>query len=478
MQTADQQSSLEIAHGMVIDGREVQGESRFEVEDPATNDAIGDAPECSRAELHEAVEAAARAFRSWRENEDARRALLSRSADEIESHSEWLASLLTAEQGKPLARAREEVAGAATWFRFTAELPIPVEVVQDDDRAWIEVHRRPLGVVAAITPWNFPFLLAAWKVAPALLAGNTVVLKPSPFTPITTLALGELLRPVLPAGVLNTVSGGDELGAWMTSHPLVRKISFTGSVATGKRVAEAAAGDLKHVTLELGGNDAAIALDDVDAVEVAERLFWGAFANSGQVCSAIKRLYVPEARHDEIVERLAERARGARLGHGMDPDTELGPLNNRQQLERVARLAAEAEARGGAFEAGGSIVEGRGYFFSPTVVTGLSDDAPLVAEEQFGPILPILPYDDVDEAVERANDTTYGLSGSVWSSRPERAAEVAARLECGTTWVNQHMTILPHVPFGGHKWSGIGVENGPWGLLGFTQIQTRHVSRI
>lgn len=462
---------------MLIGGREVAGDARFVVEDPATNEPVGEAPDGSRRELNEAMEAASEAFREWRVDETPRRALLLRIAEEIEALSEWLAKILTLEQGKPLAKAREEIHVAATWFRFTAELPIPTEVVQDDDRARIEVHRRPLGVVAAITPWNYPFTLAAWKVAPALLAGNTVVLKPSPFTPLCTLALGELVRSILPPGVLNVVSGGDDLGAWMTTHPAVRKISFTGSVATGKRVAAVAADDLKRVTLELGGNDAAIVLDDVDSAEVTERLFWGAFTNSGQVCSAIKRLYVPRSRHDEIVERLAERAGRTRLGHGLDPDTELGPLNNEPQLERIVHLANEARRSGGTFATGGSAIDGRGYFFAPTIVTGLDDAAPLVAEEQFGPILPVLAYDDVEEAIVRANDTTYGLSGSVWSSRPDRAAEVAARLECGTTWVNQHMTILPHVPFGGLKWSGVGVENGPWGLLEFTDVQTRYVSR-
>lgn len=462
---------------MVIGGSEVPGRTRFVVEDPATGEPVGEAPDCTRRELDDAMDAARRAFREWRANENQRRALLLRIAEEIDALAEWLATLLTREQGKPLAQAREEIHAAATWCRFTAELPIPTEVAQDDDRARIEVHRRPLGVVAAITPWNYPFALAAWKVAPALLAGNTVVLKPSPFTPLCTLALGELVRSILPPGVLNVVSGGDELGAWMTTHPAVRKISFTGSVATGKKVARAAAEDLKRVTLELGGNDAAIILDDVDSADAAERLFWGAFVNSGQVCSAIKRLYVPRSRHDEIVDRLAERARDARIGHGLEPDTELGPLNNAPQLDRVARLADDARRSGGTFVAGGSAIEGDGYFFEPTIVTGLDDGAALVAEEQFGPILPILAYDDADEAVERANDTSYGLSGSVWSSRPERAAEIAARLDCGTTWVNQHMVILPHVPFGGLASSGIGVENGPWGLLEFMEIQTRHASR-
>ena len=462
---------------LTIDGKGVPGAGSFGVINPATGKVFAHAPECSRQQLDDAMEAAHRAFGPWQRDEARRRQALVACADALQARIGELAPILTQEQGKPLARANEELIGAAVWFRYTASLQIPVEVVQDDENVRIEVRRRPYGVVGAITPWNFPVLLAVWKIAPALLAGNTVVIKPSPFTPLSTLRLGEILRDALPPGVVNVVSGGDELGAWVSSHPRVRKISFTGSVATGKKVAAAAAPDLKRYTLELGGNDAAIVLDDVNPDQVAEKLFWGAFANSGQVCSAIKRLYVHERIAAPLTEALARVAKSVKVGDGMQPDTQLGPINNKPQFERVVELLDDAKKAGAKVVVGGGPRPGDGYFVEPTLVTGIAEGTRLVDEEQFGPALPILTYRDLDEAVERANATMYGLSGSVWSSVPERAAEVAGKLECGTAWVNQHLAIAPNVPFGGAKWSGIGVENGPWGLLGFTEIQTVNIAK-
>jgi acyl-CoA reductase-like NAD-dependent aldehyde dehydrogenase len=462
---------------MTIDGRAVGGEAGFGVINPATGRVFARAPDCSRQELDLAMEAAARAFPAWRADEGRRREALRACAECLKARVPELAETLTREQGKPLAQATREILGAAVWLSHTASLEIPVEVLQDTDQGRIEVRPRPLGVVAAITPWNYPVLLAVWKIAPALLAGNTVVVKPSPFTPLATLRLGELLREVLPPGVLSVVSGGDELGAWMTSHPVPRKISFTGSVETGKRVAAAAAPDLKRVTLELGGNDPAIVLPDVDPAAVAKDLFWGAFANSGQVCSAIKRLYVHESQYPPLVRELARLAESVKMGDGLEPDVELGPINNRPQFERVMELVDDARKAGAALAAGGRPRAGEGYFYEPTIVGEIAEGTCLVDEEQFGPALPVLRYRDLDEALERANATHFGLSGSVWSSDVGRATEIASRLECGTVWVNQHLAIVPFAPFGGAKWSGIGVENGPWGLLGFTELQTVNVKR-
>jgi acyl-CoA reductase-like NAD-dependent aldehyde dehydrogenase len=462
---------------MTIDGNSIAGEHAFGVINPATGAVFAQAPECSRAQLDAAMDAASRAFRTWKQDVGVRRAALVACANAIKARVGELAPILTQEQGKPLARATEELIGAAVWFQYTASLEIPLEVVQDDAKARIEVRRRPYGVVGAITPWNFPVLLGVWKIAPALLAGNTIVLKPSPYTPLSTLKLGEILRDALPAGVLNVVSGNDQLGAWITSHPAVRKVSFTGSVATGKKVAAACAPDLKRMTLELGGNDAAIVLDDVDPQQVAEKLFWGAFANSGQICGAIKRLYVPERLEQPLVAALTAIAKGVRVGDGMQPDTQLGPLNNKMQFDRVNELVADAKQAGGRCVTGGAPLPGAGYFIPPTLVTGLGEGSRLVDEEQFGPALPIVTYRDVADAVERANGTMYGLSGSVWSSNEARAIEVAGELECGTAWVNQHLAIVPNAPFGGAKWSGIGVENGPWGLLGFTELQTVNIAK-
>jgi len=462
---------------MTIDGKSVPGDASFGVINPATGQVFAQAPECSRAQLDAAMATASAAFRPWSRDLAKRRAALLACGEALKARMGEIAPILTQEQGKPLAKAGEELFGGAVWFQYTASLDIPVEVLADTEQSRIEVRRRPYGVVGAITPWNFPVLLAIWKIAPALLAGNTIVLKPSPYTPLSTLKLGEILRDALPAGVLNIVSGSDALGAWITSHPAVRKISFTGSVATGKKVAAAAAPDLKRVTLELGGNDAAIVLDDVDPAKVADKLFWGAFSNSGQICSAIKRLYVPEKLEAAIVDALAAIAKSVKVGDGMQADVQLGPLNNKMQFDRVNELIADAQKAGGRCVTGGAAKPGGGYFIQPTLVTGLKEGARLVDEEQFGPALPIVTYKSVDDAVERANATMYGLSGSVWSSNPERAADVAGQLETGTAWVNQHLAILPNTPFGGAKWSGIGVENGPWGLLGFTELQTVNIAK-
>ena len=463
---------------MTIGGRPAPAESTFEVRDPATGEVFAEAPECTPAQLDGAMEAASKAFADWRGDEEARRQALREMSGVLMGALGELAPLLTAEQGKPLNEANLEVFASAMWCSYFAELERPREVIQDDSEAFVEVVRRPLGVVAAITPWNFPLTLAFWKIAPALRAGNTLVLKPSPFTPLTTLRAVELLQAALPAGVLNVVSGGDGLGAAMTSHPVPRKVSFTGSIETGKKVAMSAAPDLKRLTLELGGNDPAIVLDDVNPAAVADAIFGGAFANNGQVCSAIKRVYVPERIYDDMVEALAERARRVTVGPGTDPASKLGPVNNAPQYERVQELVADALAGGARAAAGGGPLEGPGYFFSPTILADVTDGVRIVDEEQFGPALPVVSYRDVDDALARANATHFGLSGSVWGADEERAAEVAGRLECGTAWVNVHMALAPHQPFGGFKWSGIGVENGSWGLAGFTEIQALHRSRV
>ncbi|HKE12712.1 MAG TPA: aldehyde dehydrogenase family protein [Myxococcota bacterium] len=456
---------------MTIDGKGVAGDSQFGVVNPATGEVFTQAPECSKAQLDGAMDAAQRAFHAWRRDEGKRRQILRDCAAALKARMGELAKVLTQEQGKPLARATEEVFGAAVWLEVTAGLQIPVDVLQDNEQGRIEVRRKPYGVVGAITPWNFPLLLAIWKIAPALLAGNTVVLKPSPFTPLTTLKLGEILRDVVPPGVVNIVSGGNELGAWISAHPTVRKVSFTGSVATGKKISVAAAPDLKRVTLELGGNDAAIVLADVNPKQVAEKLFWGAFSNSGQICSAIKRLYVHEDVYQPIVDELTSLAKNVKMGDGLDPQTQLGPINNKPQLERVAELVDDAKRAGAKILAGGQRRAGGGYFYEPTLVAGISDGTRLVDEEQFGPALPILSFRKVEDAIERANATHFGLSGSVWTRDLERGKALASELECGTGWVNQHLAIVPFAPFGGSKWSGIGYENGPYGLAAFTELQ-------
>ncbi len=462
---------------MTIGGDTVPAPESFGVVNPANGEVFAQAPECSPQQLDAAFDAASKAQRDWKSDESARRATLLRMADVLLASSAELAPVLTAEQGKPLSEANIEVFASAIWCQYFANLETPPQVIQDDDEALVEVARRPVGVVAAITPWNFPLTLAFWKIAPALMAGNTLVLKPSPFTPLTTLKVAELLREVVPPGVLNVVSGGDQLGAWMTGHPVPRKISFTGSVETGKLVAQSAAPDLKRVTLELGGNDPAIVLDDADPAVVSKGIFAAAFNNNGQVCSAIKRVYVPESLYDDVVDGLAAQATSVKVGDGADADTKLGPINNRPQFERVKELVGDAVTHGARAVTGGRAMDRPGYFFEPTILAGLSDGTRIVDEEQFGPALPVISYRDVDDVIDRANATHFGLSGSVWGADSDRATEVAGQLECGTAWVNTHLALGPQQPFGGFKWSGVGVENGPWGLAEFTEIQVVHRSK-
>jgi acyl-CoA reductase-like NAD-dependent aldehyde dehydrogenase len=456
---------------MMIDGESVASGATLDVVNPATGEPFASVPECTPEQLDKAMSAAQRAFGTWKRDEDERRLVLDTAAEALLAETDTLSELITLEQGKPIAEARREVAGAAAWLRYYAKLRVEPEVIQDDAHAKITVVRRPMGTVAAITPWNFPLLLSFWKIAPALAAGNTVVLKPSPYTPVTTLKVGEVLASIIPAGVLNVVSGGDSLGQRMTEHPVPRKISFTGSVATGKRVAQSAAPDLKRVTLELGGNDAAILLDDVDPGAIANDLFWAAFGNCGQVCSGIKRVYVPQSIFGEVAEALLGEAKDVVVGDGRDEATQIGPVQNRPQYERVRELVDDALNSGARAVSGGKAMNSPGYFFEPTILTDVHDGMRIVDEEQFGPVLPLIPYTELSEAVDAANATQFGLGGSVWGKEEDRLNSVAADLECGVVWKNAHKMLGPATPFGGVKWSGMGVENGPWGLYGMTDLQ-------
>jgi acyl-CoA reductase-like NAD-dependent aldehyde dehydrogenase len=462
---------------MTIGGQPAGATTSFEVDNPATGEIIARAPECSADQLDQAMRAAQDALGPWRADGPARREALAALAGAVEAHAAELAQLITSEQGKPLAESRAEMQDAVADLRFFAGLEVPAEAVGDGADAAVRVLRRAVGPVAAITPWNFPVGTAVAKIAPGLAAGCTMVVKPSPFTPLSCLRLGEVARGSLPPGVLNVVSGSDQVGEWMSEHPVPRMVSFTGSIATGKRIARAIAPDLKRATLELGGNDPAIVLDDVDVDLVAARLFQNAFANCGQVCVAVKRVYAPEHLRDELVAALADRARAARVGDGSQDGTEIGPLCNRQQFERVHELVADAVRQAATVAAGGGAIDGPGYFFEPTILTGLDDTFRIVSEEQFGPALPVLTYTDVRDAIRRANDTHFGLGASIWTADPDRGAALATTVESGTVWVNTHQDAVPGQPFGGMKWSGTGVEGGWWGLAGFTDVQVVHVKK-
>ncbi|MFD8923050.1 aldehyde dehydrogenase family protein [Streptomyces sp. NPDC059569] len=440
--------------------------TRFAVLDPATGEAFDDAPDQRPDELDAVVDRAHEAWRGWRADRAARATALLAAADAVEAAGAELAPLLTREQGKPLAESYAEIARTAARLRYFAELAPESRPITDGRPVRSEIRWRSLGPVAAVVPWNFPLQLASAKFAPALAAGNTVVLKPSPFTPLATRLLGSVLSTALPEGVLTIVTGREPLGARLASHPGIRHVTFTGSIPTGRAVAEGAAASLSRVTLELGGNDAAVLLEDVEVERIADRLFWAAFRNCGQVCMAVKRVYAPVRLYSQVVEALAQRAKSTVVGAGLAPDSRLGPVNNASQLARVERYTAQALADGARAVTGGHRLDRPGYFFAPTILADVPPDSPVVTDEQFGPVLPVLPYRSLDEAVEAANGTGFGLGGSVWGTDLDRAEAVADRLECGTAWINHHAELSLAQPFAGIKESGVGVAGGPWGLYG------------
>ena len=463
---------------MTIGGQGVAGASSFDVLNPATEQPIAKAPDCSRDQLDQAVAAARKAFPAWAATPFAeRQKLVTAMAGVLFANAEPLKRLLTAEQGKTLDAAGADVMGGGFWLQQSATLTLPETVNEDSETRRSITRHVPLGVVGAIAPRNFPILLACFKIGPALLAGNTVVLKPSPFTPLTTLKVGELLRGVLPPGVLNVVSGGDALGPWMTSHPGIDKISFTGSTQTGRKVMASASETLKRVTLELGGNDAAIVLPDVDVNKVAQELFWAAFGNSGQICIATKRMYVHKDVYEPLKAALVEYAKSVKVGDGAQQGTQLGPIQNRPQYQRVVSLIQDARDKGYSFLMGGLPEEQKGYFVPITILDNPPEESRIVQEEQFGPVLPLLKFDDVDEAIARANASEYGLGASVWSGDAEKALAIGQRLQAGTVWINEAQHLSPLAPFAGHKQSGAGAENGLEGLLEYTATQTITVKK-
>ncbi|MFC7703699.1 aldehyde dehydrogenase family protein [Plastorhodobacter daqingensis] len=460
---------------MLIGGQSRSTADHRDVENPATGEIVGRMPMGSRADLDDAVAAARAAFPGWAARPDAeRQAACNAIAEALVRDQEELARLITQEQGKPLdgLGSRFEMGGCVGWTQATAALTLEPEVIQDNEAGRIELHRKPLGVVGSITPWNWPVLIAIWHVIPAIRTGNTVVIKPSPFTPLSTIRLIELMDAVLPPGVVNVITGPDSLGAAMSEHPGIDKIVFTGSIATGRKVMAGAAETLKRLTLELGGNDAGIVLPDADPKAIAQGLFWGAFINTGQTCGAMKRLYVHDSLHDRLCDELVALAQAIPMGNGLSEGTALGPLSNRMQFDRVRDLVEDARAAGGRILCGGAPGNGPGHFYPITIVSELRDGTRLVDEEQFGPVLPVIRYSDVDEVIARANDNPHGLGGSIWTSDPARGRDLAQRLECGTAWVNKHGAIQPNVPFGGVKSSGIGVEFGLEGLKEYTSVQT------
>jgi acyl-CoA reductase-like NAD-dependent aldehyde dehydrogenase len=463
---------------LLIGGELVCGEgTSIDVINPANEEVLARVATASGEQLEQAVESARHAFTSWsamplQERQDKLRELV----ELIKSNADSLAELLVQEQGKPMAGANVELTFAEVFGGFYSTAALENQVLVDDEVQRVELVRKPLGVVAAIMPWNFPFVQAVYKLMPALLMGNTVILKPSPMTPLTTLRLGELANQVFPAGVVNVLADNNDLGPLITAHPHIAKVSFTGSTPTGRKIMASGADTLKRLTLELGGNDAAIVLDDADPKEIAPGIFATAFMNSGQVCAALKRLYVHESIYDEVCAEIANLAKNAVVGDGMDPRSEFGPIQNRAQFEKVRAYMEDAREHG-TIIAGGDIPDVPGFYVPLTVVRDIENGTRVVDEEPFGPILPIIKYSDVDEAVAKANDSEFGLGGSVWSGDIERAEAVASRLECGSAWVNQHAAFAPNIPFPSAKQSGVGVEWGLAGIEEYTRIQAVNIAK-
>lgn len=465
---------------MTIGGRSVTAQDTAPVYNPATTEVIAHVPVASSDQLDEAVAAAQAAFPGWSATPLAeRQAVVSAIGDRLEAHAKEFLALLTAEQGKPRPMAEWEVYGSIVWFREIAKQSLPEEVLEDTaDRLVISRH-TPLGVVGAIVPWNFPILLAVWKIAPALVAGNTIIVKPSPFTPLCDLKLVELVQDLLPAGVLSAVSGDDELGKWITAHPGIAKIAFTGSTETGKHVMRSAAGTLKRVTLELGGNDPAIVLPDVDPAKVAPQIFWAAFQNNAQFCNAAKRIYIHDDVYEAVRDELVAYARTVVVGDGADADTQLGPIQNRPQYDKVKEYFDDCTDHGYTFALGGQIdSDADGWFVPVTIVDCPPEDSRLVVEEPFGPILPLLRWTEESDVIVRANNTVWGLGATVWGEDLEAVERIGRQLEAGTVWLNEVHQYSPHQVFGGHKQSGIGAENSLYGLAEYTNHQTITLNKI
>ncbi|KRE24994.1 aldehyde dehydrogenase family protein [Agromyces sp. Soil535] len=452
----------------LLDSVSVDPRAGRPIPDAATRETIGYAPVHSSAYLDEAIAAARRAQPTWDAIGHVERSrILNDIADDIRANADELAVILSREQGKPLdgPNARFEVAAAELWTRNAADTRLEPEIVFESEDGRAEVHYGALGVVAAIGPWNWPMMITVWQIAPSLRMGNTVIVKPSEYTPLSVLALLAIYNRHLPSGVLTSVVGDREIGAALAAHSGLDKIMFTGSTDTGRRIIEGSAHNLARLTLELGGNDAGIVLPGADLSQLIEGIFWGSFLNSGQTCANLKRLYVHESLYDEAVAELATLATEVAMGNGLQPGNLLGPLQNQRQFDTVSALVEDARARGARVVAGGTPAPELGpLFYRATIVADVDDDARLVTEEQFGPVLPVLRYSNIDDAIIRANNTEQGLGASVWGPDIDEAKTVAQRLDAGTVWINQHGTLNPLVPFGGLKASGYGQEFGVQGL--------------
>ncbi|RXM39397.1 aldehyde dehydrogenase [Chryseobacterium sp. CH21] len=438
---------------------------------PSTLEVIGEVANTSREEIDAKIEKAKKAQKLWSARPDSeRKDILLKVAEALQQNSKHLAEWITREQGKPLngPGANFEMQACVGWTQVPASLDLPEEIVFEDETRKDVLYRNPIGIVAAIAPWNWPLMIAIWQIIPSLRMGNTVIIKPSEYTTYCSLELIKVINTVLPEDVLQVITGRGEVGGYLTSHPEIGKIMFTGSIATGKKVIEASVQNMARLTLECGGNDAGIILPGLDVSKHIDNIFWGAFLNMGQTCACLKRLYVHESDYEKVVQALADYSSNIPMGNGADEASVLGPIQNKMQYNKIQELILDSENIGADFIFTGQKPDLEGYFIPITLVGNVDNGDRIVDEEQFGPVLPIIKYKTLEEAISKANDSENGLGASVWSDDLDEAQKVAVQLEAGTVWINQHGAINPFVPFGGAKQSGYGVEFGIEGLKAVT----------
>ncbi|KAI1479273.1 betaine aldehyde dehydrogenase [Daldinia eschscholtzii] len=457
----------------IINNSRVLGAKTYHGIDPSTGKDLWEVPIATEEDLSNAVAAANDAFKKWSALQQQERSRFMKDfADHLEKHKDALTELLSKESGKPIPFAESEVEMGINTMRVHSDWSVPDIVQKNTEDVKIVVQHTPIGVVAGITPWNYPFQLAILKMAPALVTGCTIIVKPSPFTPYTALKIGEIAAEILPPGVVQVLGGDDNFGPWMTKHPGIHKISFTGSTATGKKIMAAASETLKRVNLELGGNDAAVVTEDFDVAEAAQLVATATFAHSGQICMATKRIYVHKSIYDEFVKHLVAIVKSYKPGEGF-----YSPIQNKLQFEKVKSIYDDCEERGFNFAVGGgskvSVHKNRpGYFIAPAIVTNPPESSRIVQEEPFGPIVPVLTWRDDKEVVERVNDTPTGLGATVYCRDEKRAWRISESLQTGSAWVNGGLKLDPVALFGAHKQSGIGGELGPLGLKYYTNTRT------